>query len=437
MDQRGIVSTQDIVKAFENEAVKIEVKTIIQKHKSLRPLLDLQTYTDALSQIAASTNEITLSDLKSYIKKSNDMLAMAKVTGDISTVFDKAGPLGIVLAQRKQGGAIIKNIMNRGLAKNNKNIRKSMVLKSVNGVVVLHQDLPSILELLQSACRPLTLIWKSSPSRSISPNAREIRRKNEEAEILLQDFFQSIDTDSSGTITKKELLKGITLQNQLFAEIVHLYPQSAHPLLRAKSYAATFEAMDIDHSGNISLEELKMFMKGLADPPPKFRETFATNVLKKFFDSVDEDSSGTITKSELLKALQQTNVFTDIVHVYPNLKPLTKGKTYKATFDKIDADHSGGITFRELLSFVNNTHDSINKSMNDICRDEEKLEKRLVLQQAIRKSRFTRRASERSVSREKRLRQLLPVGLLNGEVDEESKELAGVAIVKDILLPNK
>ena len=88
------------------------------------------------------------------------------VDTDTTTIFDEDGSLGIELAPRKHGGAIIKEIKEGGLAEKNGCLRKAMTLKAINEMQVLDVPLPIVLDHLRNAPRPLSLTWKNAPSRA-------------------------------------------------------------------------------------------------------------------------------------------------------------------------------------------------------------------------------------------------------------------------------
>jgi len=85
---------------------------------------------------------------------------------DTITIFDEEGSLGIELAPRKHGGAIIKEIKEGGLAEKCGCLRKAMTLKAINEMQVLNVPLSVVLNHLRNAPRPLSLTWKNAPSRT-------------------------------------------------------------------------------------------------------------------------------------------------------------------------------------------------------------------------------------------------------------------------------
>eukprot|EP00943_MAST-04B_sp_MAST-4B-sp1_P004148 g4148.t1 len=124
-------------------------------------------------------------------------------TGNINLViiYGESGldrkPLGIELVQRKRGGAMVKSIKPQGLAFTRGGLRKSMNLLEINDEDVSHLDLKDVISKLKNAAWPLKTVWKSAPSRSISPHARWHSRQtamkkvqNENIELMRRSEVQ-------------------------------------------------------------------------------------------------------------------------------------------------------------------------------------------------------------------------------------------------------
>jgi Ca2+-binding EF-hand superfamily protein len=365
-DSSGVVTKAELMAALQNNALKEELRKIVAEYSNLQSLLDLNNFTTSFDRIQASSNDgVTFQDLQNYVKKTNEMLQMSKSIRDVTTIFRGEGFLGLKLAQRKYGGVIVKDVLPGGLAIQTRKIRKAMVLKTINSENVSKKSLSEVLALLQSSARPLKLVWKCAPSRSISPYAREIKRVKMEEEKMIDEFFRSIDVDSSGFITKKEILRHLQ-DAENFESMISKY-KNLKPLVKSKTYANTFKQIDVDNSKGISLGELKAFLKAVSTPPEdnekgvgEMKETIVSKAVKKrgriklrqFFRKIDKDDSGSISKKELLQALQSCDIVSGIIPAFPNLKPLVKSRTYLQTFKNIDTDKSGDISFEELSYFV-------------------------------------------------------------------------------------
>ena len=184
---------------------------------------------------------------------------VTKVAATITTTFIDNGPLGLELSQRRTGGVMIRRLIEGGLAHRTNKLRKAMCLLTINQKDVSKSTVKEIVEIIKSAGRPLEIVWETSPSRSVSPYAREIITKKKKAEDELKKFFQTIDTDNSGTISKKELLKSMR-DSDILQKMAAIYPV-LKPLLHMRKYAKAFEEIDSDDSNDVSFEELLAFIR--------------------------------------------------------------------------------------------------------------------------------------------------------------------------------
>ncbi len=219
------------------------------------------------------SKDIQLEDLNRYIDLINRSKEATKVASTITTTFNKNGPLGLELCQRRNGGVMIRRLVEGGLAHQSNKLRKAMHLLEINKVNVSKYKLKDIVGIIKAAGRPLEMIWETSPSRSVSPYAREIIAKKHRAEDELRSFFEEIDVDQSGTISKKELLKSIR-ESDVLQNMAKTYPV-LKPLLHMRKYAAVFEEIDSDDSNDVSFDELLDFIRN------KSKQIQFENELKK------------------------------------------------------------------------------------------------------------------------------------------------------------
>ena len=217
-----------------------------------------------------------------------------------------------------------------------------------------------------------------------------------EMEGALLYLFSKIDRHDHGHITKKDIMKAMRDK-----EIVGLLESCPplQPLLRPRSYAATFHAMDTNHDGSIEYEELRMFCAGMYSIDasndiavkmdlalnsitkgynPTHGDNDALNqaeasqenlneVLHKIFAALhtpshDEEESEEqsltniaeeavkVTKVELLRGLHKPEV-RETIRQCPPLVPLLKPRAFWATLMAIDTDHDGTISYEEVRGF--------------------------------------------------------------------------------------
>ena len=78
---------------------------------------------------------------------------------------------------------------------------------------------------------------------------------------LLLQFFKVVDTDKSGTITKKELL--VAMRKTILFENIAKKHNKLRPLLNGKTYLKTFKSINVSGTNEITFEELKKFVNDL------------------------------------------------------------------------------------------------------------------------------------------------------------------------------
>ena len=72
--------------------------------------------------------------------------------------------------------------------------------------------------------------------------------------------------------------------------------------------------------------------------------------VRALFGKIDEDRSGSITKKEFVKSLQEDDDVIDFVDKSKTLRPLIRQDDYESSFMKLDTDGGGSIT---LIEFFN------------------------------------------------------------------------------------
>ena len=75
-------------------------------------------------------------------------------------------------------------------------------------------------------------------------------------------------------------------------------------------------------------------------------------VLNQAFREIDVDSSGTIEKKELLKALMFNERVSTILHQFEHLLPLLKPKHFEQAFMEMNTAHDNHVTVQEFISFA-------------------------------------------------------------------------------------
>ena len=161
-----------------------------------------------------------------------------------------------------------------------------------------------------------------------------------ETEISEEDckiFINSIDENKDNKIEKEELIDFILHGLNLDNEQREAYASRGGS---QKELIAFFDALR-ERAGIVPVIPLRDKVE-MADD----------KLLQDFFSAVDTDTSGTISKKEMLRAMRKTKLFELIAAKHNKLRPLLRGKTYLSTFESINASGTSEITYEELRDFV-------------------------------------------------------------------------------------
>eukprot|EP00930_Biecheleria_cincta_P096491 TRINITY_DN88330_c0_g1_i1.p1 TRINITY_DN88330_c0_g1~~TRINITY_DN88330_c0_g1_i1.p1 ORF type:complete len:809 (-),score=238.24 TRINITY_DN88330_c0_g1_i1:275-2701(-) len=184
----------------------------------------------------------------------------------------------------------------------------------------------------------------------------------------LQDMFYSLDTDSSGTVSFEEFVKGLVQIRLARQEAVAQEEAMEEAYEMEKSFsqlAQAFAEADFKYQGELSIND---FMEALCDPVLVERISNAsgldaawlfsltTDQMVDMFQEIDTDASGTISFTEWISALMQVKQAT-----YAERKAIEKEETdaviklAEEAMDEGDDDFSGEFDLREFVtSFKHN-----------------------------------------------------------------------------------
>ena len=179
-------------------------------------------------------------------------------TGQVNVVivFEEPGPLGIALVQMKRGGCMIKDLHKDGLAYNHGGLRKSMALLKVNDQNVSHMMVAEVIEVLKAAPRPLKLMWRSAPSRSLSPHARiHARMMAIENERIKNLTKMRIEEDQQRMFESEVWRREYDLYAQRFKELEKLVQNGSLTLEEAVKMAKRKTSDEDEISGKETVVE--------------------------------------------------------------------------------------------------------------------------------------------------------------------------------------
>jgi Ca2+-binding EF-hand superfamily protein len=235
------------------------------------------------------------------------------------------------------------------------------------------------------------------------------------SEQQVRDTFDDLDEDKNGLVSKKEFLKkdwnGILRSRETFEEIdadqsgyisldeLHAFMKVIDPAVTDKEVQQMFNDMDLNGSGLVTRREFRR--RSHPHAPDTLWNGQRGHILrtKDTFEEIDADQSGYITLDELrdfIKASDPSATDEQVTRVFKDLdrngnKLVSKSeflrrshahapafhgilRRSKGTFLEIDADQSGYISLDELLSFVKAndpsvTDEQVKNIFNDMDRN--------------------------------------------------------------------
>jgi Ca2+-binding EF-hand superfamily protein len=192
----------------------------------------------------------------------------------------------------------------------------------------------------------------------------------------ISHVFNLIDSDRSGTLEKKELLKALVFDPDVSMALTK-YP-TIHVLGKPRHFKDALVKMDTEKNGHITLREFTVFTKGI---------TMSENEkkLRAVFKMVDKHSHGKVDKKEVLKSLSLNFSVMDILEGIEELKHLLDPHHYEESFHEMDVEHHGYVTEDEFVQFARNHHVAMKEkedaaALAKLVEDEEK--KRLAEEKA-------------------------------------------------------
>ena len=160
---------------------------------------------------------------------------------------------------------------------------------------------------------------KPKPKTSLGPKLIDRRFNSEECKQI-ERTFSSIDRNSSGYISKQEMVSALKNSKSGLTE--------AHILF-------TFSAMDTDGDGKISLKEFANFVYMSKNP-----QKDDSDEVRRIFSGFDSNKDGLIEKGELALALSSLGL-------------RVSSNDIDRFFKFIDSDKSGNLDFEEFQLFYN------------------------------------------------------------------------------------
>jgi len=206
---------------------------------------------------------------------------------------------------------------------------------------------------------------KQKQERSLQEKAKKPQHssKQSKSDILwLKTVFDEYDVDGNGEIVQKELYKGMTkskTQKRPGQPSSRWERQAADSVHVSDLFESLFEEIDRDGSGTVTFAELLKTMYPHAtkdefttmiswvappeEPPPPPKKGLSDSQIqeiKEIFNIYDTDRDGSVSLSELKKAMARTGMDVD------DIQPI---------FSEHDTNNDDSICFQEFVQLMEST----------------------------------------------------------------------------------
>lgn len=165
---------------------------------------------------------------------------------------------------------------------------------------------------------------------------------------VLSQVFRAIDTSGDGFVDLKELRSA--LREKDFVRALAQNAPGLNMLLRPEFCQAVFECIDVDESGDVSLEEFIRVFGLFLNESEEERQRRVD--FRRLFDTMDRDGDGSIDMFELRNALRNDNNIREMLKCSPVLRVLLRGSAYhriSSIYLQFDEDNSGTLEWPEFL----------------------------------------------------------------------------------------
>ena len=163
-------------------------------------------------------------------------------------------------------------------------------------------------------------------------------------ESLLREVFDAIDTDGSGTLEKREILRSVQSGKAMsvLSGAIQSFP-ALKKLLKPQSYRTTFQTMDTGNTGHVTFEEFHLFCTS----------TIIEKELGDIFDSLGAGGAGTLEKKAVLSRLRQgpTPTLLGAIGKFPSLDLLLRPAQYTDALAGFGTAQPGTLTKAEFVQF--------------------------------------------------------------------------------------
>ena len=165
---------------------------------------------------------------------------------------------------------------------------------------------------------------------------------------VVGDVFALISAEVSGPVTKMGLLRAIK-NNPQVRDALRLSP-SMRDLLHPRKVLRAFKLLDVDGSGDITLDEFRVFASRVAESGAAAPEPDA---IAELFAALDKGGDGTVEKREILVAVKSDAAVRDMLRASETLQVLLRPRAFAQAFKSLDAQSTGRVTLAQFRAFAN------------------------------------------------------------------------------------
>ena len=192
--------------------------------------------------------------------------------------------------------------------------------------------------------------------------AAPIRKSDDIGEV-----FAMIDTDCSGHVDKKEIMRAVQANHQV-RDLLRAVP-SLQGLLRPRAFAAALRSLDTDSDGNVSLAEFRTLASNFkylarvsgsgpssgalaSEARQQEGAMYSADDIGEVFAMLDKDGEGQVDIEEVLRLCREDDHVRDLLRVSDALNVLLRPRAFASTFRSLDADHNGRVSLTEFRAFA-------------------------------------------------------------------------------------
>eukprot|EP00944_MAST-04C_sp_MAST-4C-sp1_P008625 g8625.t1 len=176
------------------------------------------------------------------------------------------------------------------------------------------------------------------------PSLKKKRTKKGSKRIKTEDDEVPEPNIAEQVITKDQLFYSLQFDKNVILNIAKFL--AFKPILRIELFDNLYERLITRTQGLLNYSEFLQFLE--------YGEREGENrlLLRRLFDAIDVDKSGTIDKVELLTAFNNNQDVVSLLQRKPELSILLRPDLFEEAFIQMDTDETGTVSYEEFVHFV-------------------------------------------------------------------------------------